>query len=299
LKKVHDKNLHINQMNAEKYPEPDICADEAWGKMKNMLNNVQPPTDRVAGYKSFFKNSLLYGAACLMIVAAIIFYLSVDKTQQPFQAIIYSSNNHPTKIILPDGIVAFLDMQSNISEDVEPGKQTMITLKGAAYFEGLHQKQPMLNILAGSVKVTMLHANAYVSFDSSSGISSVHVQSGNASLKAGETIINLAVGECIQYDEKTNSFKNKQNININIFAYATKVFDFTDTPLKDAAECIGKAYGVAILFEEKELNACRITTRFDNKSLKEVLDIMAYTLNFTYTLDEKNKLAILKKEGGE
>ena len=64
---------------------------------------------------------------------------------------------------------------------------------------------------------------------------------------------------------------------------ASKVFEFNNMPFRDVAAYIEKAYGVN----------CTITTRFDNKSLEEVLDVLAYTLVFEYELDKiKNQVTI-------
>jgi len=81
----------------------------------------------------------------------------------------------------------------------------------------------------------------------------------------------------------------KQKADVNLYSYATRIFDFTDTPLKVAAAAIEKTYGITILFENQKLYRCRITTRFDNKTLKEMLDIMAYTLKFKYYINEKSR----------
>lgn len=74
-------------------------------------------------------------------------------------------------------------------------------------------------------------------------------------------------------------------------------FDFTDTPLYKAVASLEKAYGTTIVFANNKLSGCRITTRFDNKTLEEILDIMAYTLHFEYSLDEKSNKVILNGKG--
>ena len=83
----------------------------------------------------------------------------------------------------------------------------------------------------------------------------------------------------------------------NLFSYANRIFEFHDTPFKEATGFIEKAYGVKIVTENNNLYNCRITTKFDNKSIEEILDILAYTLSFEYTFDEKNKQVLITGDG--
>lgn len=74
---------------------------------------------------------------------------------------------------------------------------------------------------------------------------------------------------------------------------ASKVFEFNNLPFRDVAAYIEKAYGVKFIVKNSKLYNCTITTRFDNKSLEEILDVLAYTLVFEYELDKiKNQVTI-------
>ena len=284
-------------MKEGKYPEPDISADEAWDKMKKMMGSLPKETINDKPSKSFRKKILSYGGVGLLVLSVIVYYLSANKPHKLPAAIVYLSKGNPEKEILSNGVVAFLDRQSSISEETTQEKETIIAIKGAAYFQGIPKNKSTLLLKVGTINVLPLNTTIYTSFDTSTGISSFHVQYGSALLEADGTKLTLTASESIEFNEKTRHWSDKHRININLFGYATRIFDFTETSLKEAAECIGKAYNVKIQFEKKGLFNCRITTRFDNKSLKEVLDIMAYTLNFEYTLDEKNSLVLLTGEG--
>jgi hypothetical protein len=80
-------------------------------------------------------------------------------------------------------------------------------------------------------------------------------------------------------------------------AYAVKVFEFRNTPFKEAARSIEKAYGVKIITKNNSLDDCTVTTRFDNKSLEEILDILGYTLAFEYKIDKKKNQVIITGDG--
>jgi hypothetical protein len=77
------------------------------------------------------------------------------------------------------------------------------------------------------------------------------------------------------------------------FDYTNKVFEFSNMPFKDAVAYIEKAYGVKFIINNNKLYNCTITTRFDNKSLEEILDVLGYTLAFEYEIDKtKNQVTI-------
>jgi hypothetical protein len=76
-----------------------------------------------------------------------------------------------------------------------------------------------------------------------------------------------------------------------------RTFEFSNTPFKEAAGFIEKAYGVKIIIENDKLDHCKITTRFDNKSLEEILDILGYTLAFEYSIDKNKNQVIISGDG--
>jgi hypothetical protein len=79
--------------------------------------------------------------------------------------------------------------------------------------------------------------------------------------------------------------------------YTNKVFEFSNMPFKDAVAYIEKAYGVKFIINNNKLYNCTITTRFDNKSLEEILDVLGYTLAFEYEIDKTKNQVIISGDG--
>lgn len=210
---------------------------------------------------------------------------------------IYASENSPGKETLPGVAMVFLDRHSRIREETGTEKQVVWWVNGGTYVENLQEKEQALHIKAGMLTVSPRQAGIYVSFDSSTLISAVHVLSGDAMIAAGENQFTLSAGESVWFDGRSSRLSDKQKADVNLSSYATKTFEFNDTPLGEAAALIEKAYDTKIVFANNKLPGCRITTRFDHKTLEEILDIMAYTLHFTYWVDEKNNQVLLTNEG--
>lgn len=85
--------------------------------------------------------------------------------------------------------------------------------------------------------------------------------------------------------------------SIAYFDSANKVFEFTSMPFGKVAPYIGKAYGVKFIIKNSTLESCTITTRFDNASLEQVLDVIAFTLGFEYKIDKTKKQVIISGNG--
>ena len=298
---MDDKILHTNQLGNNHFPEPDIPVDEAWAEMKTLLSTPTPKIDIEKYSKPKPRNFFFYAAAGLFIVSVLgIYFSKVKKSDKPAATIVYESQDKPQKDTLLGGGVVFLDKQSMVSELAELNNYTSIIVKGAAFFQNsVDERQMPSGIKVGSLIVSPTNASLYLSYDSALNVSSVHVQSGVATVEVNGEKLTLSAGEALQYDEKAKGLSSKQAIDINLFSFATLIFEFNDTPLIDAAKAIEKAYGVSIVMDNSKMFNCRITTRFDNKSLDEVLDVMGYTLGFEHVIDKKNNQVFLNGDGCE
>ena len=294
-----DENLHNSEFDSGNYPEPTVSADAAWADMKKMLRTAGPKSIRAKTGKPFYIKSLLYAGAGLMVIAMFTYYLTAGVKQKHPAAAVYCSQDKPQQYTLPDGTLVFLNRFSSVIASSNPNEENTFIVKGAAYIEKYRQSHPQYRVKVGSLDVLPTNAALYASFDTALNISSVHIQSGTVLIETKQEKVVLAAGESVEYNENTKQLESRHPVDVNLYSYATNIFEFTNTPLKTAAEIIEKAYGVTIIFENTKLYNCRITTRFDNKSLKEVLGVMAYTLNFDYHLDEKKYQAILSGNGCE
>jgi transmembrane sensor len=298
-----NKNIHIDQLNHGNYPAPDIPVEEAWAHMKNMLLQVPVQPSLVKG-ASLGKNihfllskTFLYALSGLIIASASVWYIATNKGQHSSKETSYKSENSPLKETLPNNLLVYLDSHTNIQSARNANNGNNISLNGAMYIENTGADQHDIKINAGKVEVIPVKAKIYVSYDAASAISLVHVPVGKALLKVGDTTLTLTAGMSIKYYERTGQFERQQKLNVNAFGYATHSFEFSNTPLGEAAKDIEKAYGISIKFSDPALYNCRLTTRFDNQPLKEVMDIMAYTLNIEYTFVQKSNEVIFKGDG--
>lgn len=297
---MDDKIIPITSLPSGPYPEPGFPVEEAWKQMQPLLEAVPGQTTPGTSSWSWIKRFLPFGGAGLAAAAVIVFVVLFDKPSQHSVMKTYASNESPGKQLLPGGTLLYLDRHSRIREETTATRKAVLSVTGGVYIENLPStKEQVLEIRTGTLMILPQEAGLYVSFDSSSQTTAVHVLAGNAVLTNPKDTFLLSAGESVLYDGKAQRFGNRQKANVNLSAYATRIFDFIDTPLEEVADCIEKAYDIKIVFADKGLAGCRITTRFEHKTLNEVLDIIGYTLQLDYSVDEKNKTVTLHGKQGD
>ncbi len=293
---MDDKDLHTDPMKKDNFPEPDVPVDEAWAGMKQLLLNV-PPSAPAAG--KALTGKLLYYAAAVALITTVAVVKWMKPSQKQVAETVILSQDKPVKNILPGGELLFLNNNSRVVEEEAENKKQLVLTNGAVYFETGKAGEGVQHIKLGVMDVLPANAALYLSFDSASSVALVHVQNGAATIKTNRESMQLLAGETIQYDSKQKQLAKTAKTNVNLFSYATLVFELNDAPLQEVLPMIEKAYGFSFVLNNKKLNQCRITTRFDNKTLKEIMDVMAYTLNLDYSIDEKNKQVTISGDGCE
>jgi ferric-dicitrate binding protein FerR (iron transport regulator) len=299
LSTVDKKKLHMNEPDHKNYPEPDVPVQDAWENMQQLLQQVPAAEPGLRTGKGKGLRHFMYPAGALVIVSVIVYVISLKKEHAASSQITYNSQTTPRTDTLADGTIAFLNALSSIAVTNPAGDEKRITINhGGCYFRQLNKNSGafwQLNI--GSVEILPNNANVYVSVDSVTAIAVVQVQTGSAEIQMGKEKLHIAAGESLRFNTQKDILPDKQKMDPNLFSYANRIFEFNDIPFKEAAGFIEKAYGVKIVTQNDNLYSCRITTKFDNKSIKEILDILAYTLSFEYTIDEKNNQVLITGDG--
>jgi transmembrane sensor len=268
-----------------------------WSGMQSKLQQLNRIAPKIKPSYKIFRYKIIYVIAGLAVIGSI---LIKSFSQKKIAVITHYSKENLLIDTLPEGTLAFLDKHSSISyNNKNLNDKNPVIIKGSVYFKEAKNQQDTIVLKAGTLDIIPYHADIYVSFDTIVQVAFIHVQSGNAVIKNDKVQLAIAQGESVQFDEKVGKPEKNEHTNINVYSYATKIFDFNDMPLKEAVGYLEKAYGVSIKLQEIQMGNCRITTRFDDKTLKEVLDIMAYTLNFQYKYYRETNQVLLLGKGCE
>lgn len=245
--------------------------------------------------------------AVAAILTAIAMFVLFNKSEQKTltkEQIVWvtktSSSGKITNIMLPDSTEIWLNAGSRISfpENIKQAALRTVKLNGEAFFKVKRDpKHPFIvrslniqtrvlgtsfNIRAWektSPEVTVLTGKVAVSRDSaglqSKAIHLIPNQKGTCDLKSGLLYL-----------------ENVADAHASI-GWTEGKMAFDQAPIETVFEAIERRYGVTII-ADRDFKSCKLTAKFNNVSIDEVLKTIQMTLDIRYTI---NKQTIYIKGG--
>ena len=120
---------------------------------------------------------------------------------------------------------------------------------------------------------------------------------GNIELKNASNSVPLTVKPSEQVTVRSGMaskvFANLQEKN-NATAWKEGVLVFDDKPFREAIPMLERWYGVSIKVDSPSIMSERFTGEFDTETIQEVLNVLALTHGFSYTIDHKDITIALK-----
>ncbi|UTA66258.1 FecR family protein [Emticicia sp. 21SJ11W-3] len=274
---IWDKADLLKEQNTQ-----PVDTDAAWLKVKARMDTT--PKAKVIDFKPapkpkrFF--SLGIAASILVVLTAGLLAYFFSNPQPEMLALTTTGNT--LQQTLPDGSVVFLNNNTSIvyPENFE-GDTREITLKGEAFFDikrneskpfVIHANGSDIRVLGTSFNVKAYNKNVEVS-----------VETGKVEFKNKKKAALLVAGEKATFENDTIK---KLSADKNAFAYKTKVFVFENQSLEEIAKALADGYHTNIVLTNNRIKTCRLTTRFNNESLPNALNIIAETLNLTVSAKE-------------
>jgi len=262
--------------------EDEINLESEWQKLESA---VMP-----AAAKTISLGRILRIAASVILISTLAYIGTKITSVRTERAPVAALSTHT----LPDGSVVSLNAGSKIAYQKGFGiNNRNLTLKGEAYFEvGQNAALPFI-ITSGdaSIKVTGTTFNVKAYTDQAE--IRVTVTSGTVLLyetakPAGEAV--LHAGETGIYDRAMKTVNKMEAVDMNDISWKTKILDFNNTPLQEAADILENTYHQTIVVDPG-VQSCSITVRFDNQEFGDILRVMESTLDLKIT-KEGNRIII-------
>lgn len=241
-------------------------------------------------------------AATLFLVALISFWVRLDDDSQPPEAVVKTvetitrsmPKGQKLTMVLPDGSRVSLNSESSISfpESFE-GETRTVELTGEAYFDVVRNEEKPFIVRTGQVSAVVLGTSFNVNSFPEQNEISVALVSGKVMVMpqsdqpdhAHEVI--LTEGEKVTID-KTSSATVKTSFDATVeVGWKDGLLVFEEDNYKAVMTKLERWYGVSIIASNKPTGKWRIKGRFDNLSLKEVLENLKYTHKIDYRIEEK------------
>ena len=270
----------------------DLLKHKVWQKMPHQ--NGDSSSER-----AIFSWTWLKVAAVLVAVLGISFYLLKDQITLDNQVAIVEKPTMIEKVAergqkltvkLPDGSMVKLNSDSRISYLSNFGDQSRdIQLTGEAFFEVERDETRPFKIFSGNLEVEVLGTSFNVNAYPDQQAASVAVRTGKVSVSNSAKTLGtvLIKQEKLIFSNANGSF-SKQAISDAQLAYGwiDNYLSFNDLNLEEAMALISKWFDKEYVIMNKRNTNKQITAKFNNPSLKNVMENLAYSYEFKYEINE-------------
>lgn len=272
---------------------PAVDVDAAWLKVKSKMDSPKDakivPLTPVPKKSRFFTLGIAASITVLLTVGLLFYFFNYSSVE----LISLKTTQNTLEQTLPDGSIVFLNNYTSLTypENFD-GDTREISMTGEAFFDikrdetkpfVIHANGSEIKVLGTSFNIKAYDKNVKVSVETGK------VQFAN---KAKATI--LVAGEQATFEAEKDTIKKQIIADKNTFAYKTKVFVFDNASLEYITNVLAQGYHANIRLQNEGIKSCRLTTKFENESLADALNIIAETLNLTvsakdsaYVLDGK------------
>lgn len=271
-----------------------VDVDAAWLKVKSRIDSPKEP--KVIHLKPAPKQSRFFtigiaASVTILLSVGILFYIFKNSSPEIFSL---KTTQNTLEQVLPDGSIVFLNANTTFTypEDFN-GDMREVSLSGEAFFNIkrdetkpfiIHANGSDVRVLGTSFNVRAYNKNVEVS-----------VETGKVQFKNKKKSTLLIAGEHATFEAESDTIKKQTALDKNAFAYKTKVFIFENSSLEHIAKVLAEGYQVNISLNNNRIKSCRLTTKFDNETLPNALNIIAETLNLT--VSSKGEKYVLDGEG--
>lgn len=198
------------------------------------------------------------------------------------------------EVQLPDGSLVTLMPFSSVSYTSDFASKRELTLTGGAFFEIKKANGQPFAVSTKQIEVAVLGTEFLVK--ESKNRTEVFVEGGSVSISSKTT----AEAEVLTSDEgayldSSSGLIKPFAASDNILSWKSGVLEFNNVQLTKVLEDIGKHYNVSIQLKNSNIGKCHLTSRFDNKSIDEVLQVLELVLNIEISSDNANEYLISGK----
>lgn len=222
--------------------------------------------------------ALRYAAAIALLLAAGYWFLMRDGNDSTQIASFRTSAGEKRELMLPDGSTVILNENSELAYATSFEKRR-VRLSGEAFFEVARLNGQTFTIDAEGATTTVLGTSFNVRAYPSEGTVEVSVQTGKVALQKSEdkeAQIILEAGEAGVFDKEKDAIQPADISNAD--SWKTQRLYFDNTPLGVVVGALERYFGVDIEVANPKLLNCRFVGEFSQPELKEILDVLAFTM---------------------
>ena len=281
-------------------------------RFNRVLNNIllEIPSNKLK-QRTGNKNIISIGFEKWIKVAAVFLFLLTfafiikinliqPETEAPIQFI---SKQNPfgqkSTILLPDSTVVTLNSGSRITfPETFTSEYRDVDLKGEAFFEVAENEQQPFRVKSGDIYTIALGTSFNVkAFENEPNIS-VSLNNGKVKISGvqdqlEETLI-LNPGEKVVYSPTLQEAEILEFDRELEFSWKDGILIFKHSNINDFIHTIERWYGVNVELSGNFDDECSINGRFENETLKVVLESLQFSIEVDYELNDKEVNLLIK-----
>ncbi|MCG8307040.1 MAG: FecR domain-containing protein [Cytophagales bacterium] len=253
--------------------------------------------------KSFVARFIRIAASIVLISGlTYLFYVNNNNTQSaPVPVLVTKTTEHDQRstITLSDGTVVHLNTGSSIRfEETFSGDKRLLELSGEAFFEVARNELIPFEVISGPVRTVVLGTSFNVNARQKN--ITVAVSSGEVAVSSMIGMPNeaqdrrtiLRAREKVVYDHQKNTLsKSEADLQLDL-AWKNPEINFDNTPLSYASVILSARYNKEIVIRDPAIKNCRITNRYMEESLTNILDGLEFIIDVKYEVNEKNQIVL-------
>lgn len=223
-------------------------------------------------------------AAVILIGLGIVFVvIRFQHDDQPFGQVV----TEVTTLDLPDGSTVTLQRGASMTiGDFKTSREVILT--GKAYFEVKKDEDKSFVVVTTGARVEVL-GTSFVVNSNISQTTEVLVTSGTVTLAQNPEVfggnsmkIRLEKGEMGQLTIGDKGIQKRKIEDPNYLAWKTRILTFRSSSMLEVSKVLSDVYGINVHLKDPALESCKLSAKFSEKKVEEVVDIIAQTFNFTY-----------------
>lgn len=237
------------------------------------------------------------------IAAVALFFIGI-----PLATIFYGNEknetvNHLTakseikNILLPDGSQVILNANSSISYSEDFKQNRKLKLKGEAFFKVVKNPKSPFVVETSQFKTKVLGTSFNVKAYPNT-INTVSVVTGKVEVNSKENLAWKSILIKNQWisikKQEAPQLSNDDAKDFN--AWTKNILIFQNSSLRETAITLENQFDVTIVFEKQELEELRITGKFKEENLNNILNSIALVKQLEIQFLTKNKIYVRKKQ---
>ncbi|MFD1258056.1 FecR family protein [Mucilaginibacter terrae] len=279
------ETIQILQASKFYFSQPKNSSQN-WERIQTHLNKSLTNTKNTI-VKPAFK--WLYAAAIGLLICACGLLLQQHSSKQTPYITIKNADGKRSKIMLPDSSYVYLAGGTTIkfASDFKTDKRR-VYLNGEAFFDVVHQAQRPFTVQSGNITTVVLGTSFNVKAYATNRKVAVTVSTGKvgimANVKGKNKLVKfLMPNEQIEIDTQSGLYAFNSTDAAAVRSWTANNLIFYNTSLKDIAVALEHHYGVKIEFTDPDLQQIKLTAKFKNLPIQEVMENISLLSGIAYT----------------